>query len=99
MDIYSSDIDFAFVIVGSGTKTLHYIMDGVELDSEEITNTNKLAHTYKIPMQTAGDHVFEVYADMEINNMTVYSNTIVLGMMYVTPDMVNTYILSNFSQK
>ena len=99
MDIYTADVDFAFVIVGAGTKTVHYLMDGEEIDSEEITNTNKLAHTYKIPMQTAGDHVFEVYADMEVNNMTICSNTLTLGMMYVTPDMVNTYILSNFSQK
>lgn len=99
MDIYTADVDFAFVIVGAGTKTVHYLMDGEEIDSEEITNTNKLAHTYKIPMQTAGDHVFEVYADMEVNNMTICSNTLTLGMMYVTPEMVNTYILSNFSQK
>ena len=99
LDIYSSDVDFAFVITGSGTKTLHYVMDGVEIDKEEITNTNKLAHTYKIPMQTEGDHIFKVYADMEVNNMTIFSNTIVLGMMYVTPEMVDTYILSNFDQK
>jgi hypothetical protein len=33
-------------------------MDGVEIGSEEFDNTNKLAHTYKIPMQTPGDHIF-----------------------------------------
>ena len=99
MDIYTSDTDFAFVITGAGTKTVHYVMDGEEIDSEVLTNTTKLAHTYKIPMQTAGDHIFEVYADMEVNNMTVTSNTITLGMMYVTDTMVDTFILSNFTQK
>lgn len=99
MDIYTSEVDFAFTIIGSGTKTLHYIMDGIELDSEQVFNTNKMAHTYKIPMQTEGDHLFQVYADMEVNNMTIYSNTITLGMMYVTDEMINTYILSNFLQK
>ena len=99
MDIYTADTDFAFVITGAGTKTIHYIMDGKEIDNEVLTNTTKLAHTYKIPMQTAGDHIFEVYADMEVNNMPVTSNTLTLGMMYVTDTMVDTFILSNFTQK
>lgn len=99
MDIYTADTDFAFVITGAGTKTIHYIMDGKEIDTEVLTNTTKLAHTYKIPMQTAGDHIFEVYADMEVNNIPVTSNTLTLGMMYVTDTMVDTFILSNFTQK
>ena len=99
MDIYSSEVDFSFVITGAGTKTIHYIMDEEELYSESITNTNKLSHTYKIPMQTPGDHVFKVYADMEVSNMTVESNVIVLGMMYVTAEMVDTFILSTYDTK
>jgi len=99
MDIYSSDVDFAFVIVGSGEKTIHYLMDGEEIDSEVLTNTNKLAHTYKIPMQEAGDHIFQVYADMKVNNMYIPSNTLTIGMMFVNDQMVNTFILSDFTQK
>ena len=96
MDIYTSDTSFAFVIIGSGTKTLHYLMDGNELYNEEITSTNKLAYSYKIPMQTAGAHVFTCYATMEANNMSIQSNTLTLGMMYVTDEMVDTHILSTF---
>ena len=99
MAIYTAETDFQFVIIGAGTKTIHYLMDGEEIYNEEITNTNKLSHTYKIPMQSAGDHIFEVYADMIVNNMTVHSNTITLGMMFVTDSMVNTFILSNFTQR
>lgn len=98
MAIYTAETDFQFVIIGAGTKTIHYVMDGKEIYKEEITNTNKLSHTFKIPMQTAGDHIFEVYADMTVNNMTVTSNTITLGMMFVTDSMVDTFILSNFTQ-
>jgi hypothetical protein len=58
-----------------------------------------LVWTYKIPEQTPGDHIFKVYAEMEVNNMTVPSNTITLGMMYTTGTMVDTFILSNFTQK
>ena len=99
MDIYTAETDFAFVITGAGTKTIHYIMDGEEIATETLTHTTKLAHTYKIPMQTAGDHIFQVYATMEVNNMAVESNVITLGMMYVTDTMVDTFILSNFTQK
>ena len=98
MDIYTSDTSFAFVIIGSGTKTLHYLMDGNELYNEEITSTNKLAYSYKIPMQTAGAHVFTCYATMETNNMSIQSNTLTIGMMYVTDEMVDTHILSTFQQ-
>ena len=99
MDIYTSEVKFAFTIVGSGTKTLHYIMDGKEIASEQVFNTNKMSHTFTIPMQTEGDHLFQVYAHMEVNNMDIYSNTITLGMMFVTDEMINTYILSDFIQK
>lgn len=99
MDIYSGETEFAFIITGAGTKTIHYVMDGEEIDSEVLTNTQKLAHAYKIPEQAVGDHIFKVYADMEVNNMSVASNTLTLGMMYVNDHMVNTYILTNFTQK
>ena len=99
MAIYSADTDFAFVIVGAGTKTIHYLMDGEEIDSEILTNTTKLSHTYKITKQPVGDHIFQVYADMEVNNMTITSNTLTIGMMFVDDNMVDTFILSTFDQK
>lgn len=99
MAIYSAATDFAFVIVGSGTKTIHYVMDGKEIYSEELHNTTKLSHIYKIPMQTEGDHIFQVYADMEVNNMRIESNTLTIGMMFVTDSMVDSYILSTYTQK
>jgi hypothetical protein len=99
MGIYSSDTDFSFVITGSGTKTLHYLMDNEEIYTETITNTNKLSHTFKIPFTSYGDHIFQVYADMEINNMTVESNILTAGMMFVDEHTVDTFILSTFVQK
>lgn len=44
MDIYTTSksekdnysISFSFVITGAGTKTLHYLMDGEEIDTEEL---------------------------------------------------------------
>jgi hypothetical protein len=97
LDIYSGDVVFAYVIVGAGTKTVHYIMDGKEIYNEVLTNTNKYAHNYKIPPQIPGDHIFQVYADMEVNNMYIPSNTLTIGMMYVNDQMVDTFILSDFT--
>ena len=98
MGIYSTATDFPFTIVGSGTKTIYYLMDGEEIYSEELTNSTKLAHNYKIPMQTAGDHIFQVYAEMNVNNMIIKSNILTAGMMFVAENMVNSYILSTFTQ-
>lgn len=96
MAIYSSAVDFSFVITGAGTKTIHYIMDNKEIYTEELTSTIKQAHTYKIPQQADGDHVFQVQAEMTVNNMTIKSNMLIIGMMFVSDSMVDTYILSTF---
>lgn len=98
MGIYSVATDFSFTIVGAGEKTIHYIMDGEEIYNEILTNSTKFAHNYKIPMQPHGDHVFQVYADMTVNNMTITSNTLTAGMMFVDESMTNTFILSTFTQ-
>ena len=98
MGIYSVATDFPFTIVGAGEKTIHYLMDGKELYSEVLTNSTKFAHNYKIPLQSPGDHIFQVYADMTVNNMTIESNMLTAGMMFVNDEMVDTFILSTFTQ-
>ena len=98
MGIYSTVTDFSFTIIGAGEKTIHYIMDGKELYSEVLTNSNKFAHNYKIPLQSPGDHIFQVYADMTVSNMTIKSNTLTAGMMFTNEEMVDTFILSTFAQ-
>lgn len=98
MGIYSVATDFPFTIIGAGEKTIHYIMDGEEIYSEVLTNSTKFAHNYKIPIQPHGDHVFQVYANMTVNNMTITSNTLTAGMMFVDESMTNTFILSTFTQ-
>lgn len=99
MDTYFSEVGIPFTITGPGIKTLHYIMDNKEIAFEEIDSKTQLAHIFKVPMQTAGDHIFKIYATREVNNMTVYSNTLTLGMMFVTDEMVDTFILSTFEKE
>lgn len=99
MDIYNSEIALPFQITGSGTKKLFYYMDDVLLAEEEITSTNVYSHTFRVPMQTAGDHILKIHAEREVNNMTIKSNILTFGMMYINNEMVDTFILSNFEQK
>ena len=99
MDIYDSEVSLPFEITGSGTKKLYYYMDNELLAEEEITSTNKYSHTFRVPMQTAGDHILKIHAEREVNNMTISSNILTFGMMYITDEMVDTFILSNFEQK
>ena len=99
MDIYNSEIALPFQITGSGTKKLFYYMDDILLAEEEITSTNVYSHTFRVPMQTAGDHILKIHAEREVNNMTIKSNILTFGMMYINNEMVDTFILSNFEQK
>lgn len=99
MDIYDSEIALPFQITGSGTKKLFYYMDDNLLAEEEITSTNVYSHTFRVPMQTAGDHILKIHAEREVNNMIIKSNTLTFGMMYINNEMVDTFILSNFEQK
>jgi len=96
MDTYFSETAIPFTITGPGTKLMHYIIDDEEIASEEVTSTTQLAHSYRVPMQEAGAHILKIYAEREVNNMTITSNTLVIGMMFVTDEMVDTHILSNF---
>lgn len=98
MGIYSVATDFSFVVYGAGEKTIHYLMDGKELFNEVLINSTEFGHSYKIPLQSPGDHIFQVYADMTVNNMTIKSNTLTAGMMFINDEMVDTFILSTFTQ-
>ena len=98
MAIYDSETSIPFQITGSGTKKIYFLMDDEEIATDEITSTNNYKYTYRVLMQTAGAHILKIYAEREVNNMTITSNIITLGMMFVTDEMVDTHILSTFNQ-
>lgn len=70
---YSRSIAFPYTPVGAIEKTIHFIVDNVQIGTYTTSlSGNQL--TYTIPQQTYGSHSIEVYFDCVINGAAVESN-------------------------
>ena len=95
---YSGDVTYSYTVVGEGTKTIHFILDG----SNEIgTVTNTItgrSQSFLIPEQLYGGHTFECYAEMEIDGMYLESKHLRHGMIWLEDGVQNAAIVSTFNQ-
>lgn len=98
MDTYFTDTSIPFTITGPGKKTIYYYLDDNETPYAEETLEFKeqLFHSFKVPMQPAGAHILKIVAYRNVNNINLPSNTLTIGMMHVTNEMVDTHILSTY---
>lgn len=97
MAVYSAATTFNYTVSGSGVKTVHILMDGVELGTEEVSSSGR-SRSYAIPAQSDGAHILTAYAETTVSDTTVRSNTLTVGMMFVSDAMSNPAILTTFSQ-
>lgn len=95
--INSGVVTFYYTLVGDGDKTVHFIMDGEEIDSAVVSTTGR-SRSFNIPAQSHGDHIFEVYADISVGEDTVTSNTLKLGMIWVESGNETPIICSMFDR-
>lgn len=93
---YSGDVTFYYTPVGTGEKTIHFIMDGKELGTDTVAGSGK-SRSYIIPAQGHGGHIFEAYAELTVGEVTVKSNTITLGMMWIDSTSMDASIVSPFA--
>lgn len=93
-----SPVAFRYVVTGSGTKTVHFILDGNPLSPESITTsgatnvksiaTDRLQH---------GAHSLEVYAEREISDsVTLASNHLNFDLMVVANGNDRVIIATEF---
>lgn len=87
MGIYSGDVLFTYTPTGSGEKTIHFLMDGTEIGTQKVSSSSR-SKDYIIPAQNHGGHTLQVYATMGVGEITVRSNTLTLGMMWLDGSMV-----------
>lgn len=96
MATYSGNVEFTYTPSGVGEKTIHFVMDGTELDTATVVSNNR-SQTFTIPEQDHGAHIFECYATMTVDEIDVTSNVITLGMMWINPISHEPIILCPFS--
>ena len=70
---YTGEIPFSYTPVGAAEKTVHFLVDGKEVGTQEVTASNR-EQTYTIPAQAHGSHTVEVYFTCEVDEHPVESN-------------------------
>lgn len=70
---YTGRIDFTYNAVGEIEKTVHFLIDGEEIGTQEVVTSNR-EKTYMIPAQSHGSHTLEVYFTGEVEGEDIESN-------------------------
>lgn len=100
--VYESDVLFRYTPYGQVDKTIHFVLDGVEIASKNMTASGK-QNTQTIPVQKHGVHLLDVYATCDVNNSTIYSNHLLYDVMFKeegnkTPMIASIYTVDTLSQ-
>ena len=97
MATYNVDsVGFQYTVTGSGTKQVHFLMDGKEMKIETVTSSGQ-SRQFLIPRQPDGDHILEVFATIESEGNVIKSNVIRAGMVWYSDKTVDPIILINSS--
>lgn len=94
---FTGVISFPYTPVGDVSKTIYFILDGVQLGTQTTSVSNRQL-TYTIPAQSHGGHTLRVYYETQINNQTVRSNELYYEFISVETLNDNTIIISSFNK-
>ena len=98
---YRGDVTYSYTVIGTGDKTIHFIMDGIELDTATVTTSGR-SQTYTIHVPTStqesGGHVFECYATQIVGEVSVKSNVLRHGMLWINDESTVPVITSTFNK-
>lgn len=71
--VYEGGFDFPYVPTAAVTKTMHFLVDGKEIGTEEVIASGR-EQRYSIPAQSHGLHTIEAYYTAVIDGETVESD-------------------------
>lgn len=97
MAVYTGAVVFAYTVTGSGTKTVHFAMDGVEIGTEEVVSSGR-SRSYAIAQQSDGAHVLTSWATLVQDGVEVRSNVLTIGMMFASSSMGEAAVLTTFDR-
>jgi len=92
---YTGSIPFRFTPVGAITKTVHFVIDNVEVGNL-VTDVSNRQITYNLPQQTHGSHTLRVYMTAEVSGVTVTSNSLFFALICVVAGNNTPIIASSF---
>lgn len=93
MSTYSGRVSLPYTVTGSGAKTVHFIMDGLEFASEVVTSSGS-SRVIVIPEQLDGAHILQIQAEVSNGLLdTIKSNVLELGMLYYSTTTTTQAIL------
>lgn len=99
MQLVSSIVNFPYTVNGSGVKKTHFILDGYEHGVVDVETTGRSA-IYPLVGLSDGGHILEIYAEVEVDGVTVRSNVLRRGMMWYSSTMTTSAVLMmNFEKE
>jgi hypothetical protein len=93
--VQSGVLAFPYTPYGAVAKTMHFILDGVELDTVNVSVSGR-QQSYIIPKQSHGAHTLLVYFEATINGNLVRSNELFYEIIWIETLNTDPVIASSF---
>lgn len=95
--VYDGEIVYRYTPVGAIEKTVHFVLDGKEIDTVRTSASNRQL-TYVIPKQTHGAHLLKVYMTALVNEEEIRSNTLTHDLICIVAGNNTPIVASSFAQ-
>lgn len=92
---YSGPITYTYTPVGNVTKTMHFVVDGTELDTAEVSASGR-QQSYVIPAQSHGAHSLLVYFTATVDGVEIRSNELYYELICTVAGEDAPIIVSNY---
>ena len=93
--IQNGILAFPYTPYGAVTKTVHFILDGTELDTASVSVSGR-QQSYIIPKQNHGSHTLRVYFEATVNGNLVRSNELYYEIIWIEALNTTPVIASSF---
>lgn len=94
---YTGAFDFPYTPTGMAEKTVHFLVDGKEIDTATVTTSGR-QQNQPIPAQSHGMHTLEVYFEATVEEQVVESNRLYYALICTEEGNTTPIIATDFRQ-